>query len=145
MRFGIRKIASKPQFMIDLATLTGAVVVALGVHHAGIMSNNDKLADKLSKAGEATGEKLWRLPLGKEYDKQIDSKIADVQNISNTKGGGTITAAQFLKRFVNDTTWAHLDIAGTAWTHKAKDIAPEGATGFGVRLLDRLVADNYED
>ncbi len=135
-----------PKFMIDLATLTGAVVVALGQHKAGLMSNDDKLADQLYKAGEEVGENLWRLPLGEEYDKQIDSKIADVQNISNMKGGGTITAGQFLKRFVNDKKWAHLDIAGTAWATKDKPLVPINvATGFGVQLLDRLVSNHYED
>lgn len=135
----------KPKFMIDLATLTGAVVVALGSHKAGLMANNDDLADKIYKTGEEVGERFWRLPLGKEYDKQIDSKIADMQNISNTKGGGTVTAGQFLQRFVNDTTWAHLDIAGMAWADKAKPLTPVGAVGFGVQALDRLVANYYED
>lgn len=134
----------KPSFMVNLATLTGAIVVALGLHRAGLFSNNDELADRLFKAGESTGEKLWRFPLGKEYDKQIDSKIADVQNISNGKGAGSITAAQFLQRFINYTPWAHLDIAGMAWAEKSADLTPEGASGFGVRLLDRMVADHYE-
>ncbi len=135
-----------PKFMIDLATLTGAVVIALGQHKAGLMSNDDQLADQLYNAGEQVGEHLWRLPLGEEYDRQIDSKIADVQNISNMKGAGTITAAQFLKRFVNDKKWAHLDIAGMAWATKDKPLVPTNvATGFGVQLLDRLVANHYED
>jgi leucyl aminopeptidase len=134
----------KPKFMIDLATLTGACVIALGKHRAGLMSNNDDLADKIFKAGEKTEEKVWRLPMGDEYDRQIDSKIADVQNISNMKGGGTITAAHFLERFVNKTPWAHLDIAGVAWCDKAKNVTPEGAAGFGVRLLDKLVEENFE-
>jgi leucyl aminopeptidase len=133
-----------PKFMIDLATLTGAVTIALGQHKAGLMSNDDELAEQLYKTGEATGEHLWRLPLGDDYDRQIDSKIADMQNISNTKGGGTITAAQFLQRFVNDKKWAHLDIAGMAWTKKDKGLTPEGATGFGVRLLNKLVENYYE-
>ncbi len=135
----------KPKFIVDLATLTGAIVMALGSHRAGLFSNNDELSERLLKAGDETGEKLWRLPLGDEYDKQIDSKVADVQNISNAKGAGSITAAQFLKRFVNDVPWAHLDIAGTAWTKKGLDLVPEGATGYGVRLLDRFVSDNYEN
>ncbi len=137
----------KPRFMVDLATLTGACVVALGVHRAGLLSNDDTLAERIFQAGERTGEEVWRLPLGKAYDKQIDSKIADVQNIGNGKGkgAGTITAAQFLQRFVNETPWAHLDIAGVAWADRAKGITPEGASGFGVRLLNALVAEHYED
>jgi len=134
-----------PKFMVDLATLTGACVVALGVHRAGLMSNDDTLAKQLFEAGEEVGERVWRLPLGDEYNKQIDSKIADVQNISNMKGGGTITAAHFLQRFVNDKKWAHLDIAGTAWASPAKALCQEGATGFGVQLLERLVTKHYED
>lgn len=134
----------KPRFMIDLATLTGAIVVALSNQYAGLFSNNDELSARLSKAGEATAEKVWRFPMGKEYDKMIDSKTADMQNISNFKGGGSITAAHFLQRHVNKTPWAHLDIAGMAWTKKPFDVVPEGATGFGVRLLDKLVEDNYE-
>ncbi len=135
----------KPKFMIDLATLTGAVVIALGTHKAGLMSNNDDLAKEIYNTGEEIGENFWRLPLGKEYDKQIDSKIADMQNISNAKGGGTVTAGQFLQRFVNGTKWAHLDIAGTAWAPKANGVTPEGAVGFGVQALDRLVQKHYED
>lgn len=134
----------KPKFMVNLATLTGAIVVALGSQYAGLFSNNDELSERLFEAGEQVGEKLWRFPLGKEYDKQIDSKIADMQNIGNDKGAGSITAAQFLQRFVNDTPWAHLDIAGVAWTKKDLAVTPEGATGFGVRLLDRLVFNYYE-
>lgn len=133
-----------PKIIIDLATLTGACVVALGQHKAGLLSNDDKLAEQIYNAGEEVGERVWRLPLGDEYDKQMDSKIADMQNISNMKGGGTITAGQFLQRFVNDKTWAHLDIAGVAWAEKAKPMTPQGATGFGVQLLDRLVAKYYE-
>ena len=135
----------KPKFMIDLATLTGACVIALGTHKAGLMSNDDKLANQIFDAGEEVGENVWRLPLGKEYDKQMDSKIADMQNISNTKGGGTITAGQFLQRFVNEKTWAHIDIAGVAWASKSSSTVPQGAVGYGVQLLDRLVENNYED
>ncbi len=134
----------KPQLMVNLATLTGAIVVALGSEYAGLFSNNDELSERLIKAGEAVDERLWRFPLGKEYDKQIDSEVADMQNISNGKGAGSITAAQFLQRFVNDVPWAHLDIAGTAWVKKDKDVTPKGASGFGVRLLDRFIAENYE-
>ncbi|MDX1949109.1 MAG: leucyl aminopeptidase [Rickettsiales bacterium] len=135
-----------PKFMIDLATLTGACVIALGQHKAGLLSNDDTLAKQIFEAGEEVSENVWRLPMGDEYDRQIDSKIADVQNISNMKGGGTITAAQFLQRFVNGKKWAHLDIAGVAWATKEKSLVPVNvATGFGVQLLDRLVAKFYEN
>ena len=134
----------KPQFMVNLATLTGAIIVSLGAHHAGLFSNNDELAKRLTDAGLAVGEKLWRLPLDDAYDKMIDSKAADVQNISSGGGAGSITAAQFLQRFVNKVPWAHLDIAGVSWSNKGSATVPIGGTGFGVRLLDRLVADYYE-
>ncbi|NDF12294.1 MAG: leucyl aminopeptidase [Proteobacteria bacterium] len=137
----------KPQFMVNLATLTGAITVALGSLYAGLFSNNDELSKRLTEAGEKTGEKLWRFPIspiGEGYDKQINSKTADMQNIGNAKGAGSITAAQFLQRFVNGVPWAHLDIAGVAWATKDLDVVPEGATAFGVRLLERLVADYYE-
>jgi len=134
----------KPQFMVNLATLTGAIVISLGSQYAGLFSNNDALAKKLTAAGEKSGEKLWRFPMGDAYDKQINSEIADMQNIGNEKGAGSITAAQFLKRFVNDVPWAHLDIAGMAWTKKDLDLTPKGATGFGIRLLNQLVEDYYE-
>ncbi|MDH3240149.1 MAG: leucyl aminopeptidase [Alphaproteobacteria bacterium] len=134
----------KPKFMVNLATLTGAIIVCLGPYHAGLFSNNDELAERLTGAGEAVGEKLWRMPLGTEYDKMIDSKAADVQNISSGGGAGSITAAQFLQRFVNEVPWAHLDIAGVTWSTKGSATAEPGGTGFGVRLLDRFVADHYE-
>ncbi len=134
----------KPQFMVDLATLTGAIIISLGREYAGLFSNDDKLAERLAAAGTAEGELVWRLPMSDSYDKLMDSQIADIQNISNDRGAGSITAAQFLKRFVNDCPWAHLDIAGTAWSKKDKATVPKGATGFGVRLLNRLVADYYE-
>lgn len=134
----------KPSAVIDLATLTGAIVVALGGVHGGMYANDDALANDLQAAGEATGETLWRMPLGDDYDKQIASNIADMKNVGGREGG-SITAAQFLKRFVMDKTpWAHLDIAGVAWTTKAKPTVPKGGVGFGVRLLDRLVADRFE-
>ncbi|HWW49723.1 MAG TPA: leucyl aminopeptidase [Xanthobacteraceae bacterium] len=133
----------KPKFMIDLATLTGAILVALGTEYAGLFSNNDELAERLSAAGQETGERVWRLPLGPEYDKMIDSKFADVKN-AGARYGGSITAAQFLQRFVDGTPWAHLDIAGTAMGAPANDINQSWGSGFGVRLLDRLVADHYE-
>jgi leucyl aminopeptidase len=133
----------KPKFIVDLATLTGAIVVSLGNEHAGLFSNNDELADRLVKAGLETGEKVWRMPLGPEYDKLIDSQFADMKNTGG-RYGGSITAAQFLQRFVDDTPWAHLDIAGTAMGSKKTEINQSWGSGFGVRLLDRLVANHYE-
>jgi leucyl aminopeptidase len=133
----------KPKFMIDLATLTGAIMVALGQEYAGLFSNDDKLVDRLTKAGEATGERLWRMPLGPEYDKMIDSKFADMKNTGG-RFGGSITAAQFIQRFVDKTPWAHLDIAGTALSSPQTDINKSWSSGWGVRLLDRLVEDYYE-
>ena len=132
-----------PKFMVDLATLTGAIIVALGHEHAGMFSNDDDLAGKLLAAGLATGEKLWRMPMGREYDKQLKSDIADMKNITG-RPGSSITAAQFIARFVNDRKWAHLDIAGTAWGTKDTPTSPKGATAFGVRLLDTLVAEHFE-
>ena len=133
----------KPKFMVDLATLTGAIMVALGTDHAGLFSNNDELADRLTKVGLETGEKVWRMPLGPEYDKQIDSQFADVKNTGG-RNGGSITAAQFLQRFVDNTPWAHLDIAGTAMGAPKTEINQSWGSGFGVRLLERLVAEYYE-
>ena len=134
----------EPRAMIDLATLTGAVIVALGHHRAGMYANEDALAEALLKAGEATGEKVWRLPLGPEYDKLIDSKNADMKN-SGGRTAGSVTAAQFLQRFVRKgQVWAHLDIAGTAFGSPSSDTNAGWASGFGVRLLDRLVRDGYE-
>jgi leucyl aminopeptidase len=133
----------KPAAMIDLATLTGAIMVALGQERAGLFSNNDQLAERLTAAGKATGEKVWRLPLDPAYDKLIDSKIADVKNAAG-RNGGSITAAQFLQRFVNEAPWAHLDIAGTAMSSPPSEINRSWGSGWGVRLLDRFVADNYE-
>jgi len=135
----------KPELIVDLATLTGAIVVSLGNEYAGLFSNNDKLSEKLIKAGEIENEKLWRFPLHKNYDKLMDSKIADIQNINYSGGAGSITAAQFLQRFLkNKTPWAHLDIAGMAWTKKDLDVIPTGATGFGVKLLNKFVEKFYE-
>ena len=133
----------KPQIMINLATLTGAVMVALGQHHAGLFSNDDKLSEALSRAGNATQERVWRLPLDPAYDKMIDSKFADMKNTGG-RYAGSITAAQFLKRFVGETPWAHLDIAGTAMGSPSTEINQSWASGFGVRLLDELVRANYE-
>ena len=107
-------------------------------------SNNDALANQLSEAGKITGEKVWRMPLGKAYDKDIDSEVADVKNIGSGRGAGSITAAQFLHRFVNDVPWAHLDIAGTAWDKKGKPLSAKGATAFGVRLLNHWIQSTYE-
>jgi leucyl aminopeptidase len=134
----------KPKFMVDLATLTGAMIIALGNDFAGCFSNNDELANNLLAASQAEGEPLWRMPLPDAYNKQIDSMIADVKNTGG-RPAGSITAALFLKRFVNDTPWAHLDIAPTAWKKPSSvPTIPEGATGYGVRLLNRMVRDNYE-
>jgi leucyl aminopeptidase len=134
----------KPRLMVDLATLTGAVVVALGHDHAGLFSNNDELAERLLSAGNAVGERLWRLPLADSYDRAIDSDAADVKNIAGDRAAGSIIGAQFLQRFVNNVPWAHLDIAGVAWSKKDAPTVPKGATAFGVRLLDRFIADHYE-
>ncbi len=133
----------KPRLMIDLATLTGAILIALGDQHAGLFSNSDEVADNLLAAGLSTDEKVWRMPLSKKYDKMIDTKNADMKNIGG-RNAGSITAAQFLQRFVGDTPWAHLDIAGTALASPKTEINQGWASGFGVRLLDRFVADSYE-
>jgi leucyl aminopeptidase len=135
----------KPKFIVDLATLTGAIIVALGQEYAGMFANDDALAERLSKAGEETGEKVWRMPLAPEYDKMIDSKFADMKNTGGSRWGGAITAAQFVKRFVDDKTpWAHLDIAGTGFDSRQTDVNRSWGSGWGVRLLDRLVAEYYE-
>ena len=133
----------KPKFMVDLATLTGAILVALGTEHAGLFSNNDELSERLYAVGQMTGEKVWRLPMGPEYDKMMDSQFADMKN-AGARNGGSITAAQFLQRFVGDTPWAHLDIAGTAMGAPKTEINQSWGSGYGVRLLDRLVSDYYE-
>ncbi len=133
----------KPQFMIDLATLTGAILVALAQEYAGLFSNNNELSDRLTASGVATGERVWRLPLDPAYDKMIDSKFADMKNTGG-RYGGSITAAQFLQRFVNGTPWAHLDIAGTGMGSLQNDINKSWGSGWGVRLLDRLVSEYYE-
>ena len=133
----------KPKFMVDLATLTGAILVALGNEYAGLFSNNDELSERLAAAGRATGEKVWRMPMGPVYDKMVESKFADMKNVGG-RHAGSITAAQILQKFVNDTPWAHLDIAGTGMSSPASDINTSWGSGWGVRLLDRLVADHYE-
>ena len=129
----------KPRYMIDLATLTGAIIVALGDRYAGLFSNNDKLANDLLDASKKTGELIWRLPMDKKFDQLLNCPIADMKNITGTRGAGSITAAQFLKRFVGDVPWAHLDIAGVTWSKKGTDLSRPGGTGFGVRLLENLV------
>ena len=135
----------KPKFMVDLATLTGAIIVSLGSEYAGLFSNNDKLSKQLLDAGEKVEEKLWRMPLHKNYDKLINSKNADMQNINYVGGAGSTTAAQFLQRFIlNKTPWAHLDIAGMAFSKYGGALNSGGATGYGVRLLNKLIEDNYE-
>ena len=135
----------RPKFIIDLATLTGAIIVSLGSEYGGLFSNNDKLSNELIDAGEKTDEKLWRMPLHKNFDKLMDSKNADMQNINYVGGAGSTTAAQFLQRFIlNKTPWAHLDIAGMAFSKYGGALNSSGATGYGVRLLNKLVEDNYE-
>ncbi|TCZ66048.1 leucyl aminopeptidase [Roseicella aquatilis] len=137
----------EPRFMIDLATLTGAIIISLGNEHAGLFSNDDALAQQIAAAGKVVGEQVWRMPLAEAYDKQLKSDIADMKNVGG-RPGGSITAAHFIQRFVSTKAgpmpWAHLDIAGVAWSTKDLPTVPKGATAFGVRLLDRLVADHYE-
>ena len=135
----------KPKFMIDLATLTGAMIVALGLDYAGVFSNSDDVADPILAAAKKVGENFWRMPIPAIYEQHIDSKIADVKNTGNGRAGGSITAALFLQRFTNGVPWAHLDIAPTAWANKSPNpTVPEGGVGFAVRTLDRMVADTYE-
>ena len=135
----------KPKFMIDLATLTGAMIVALGLDYAGVFSNSDAVADPILAASKKVGENFWRMPIPDIYEQHIDSKIADVKNTGNGRAGGSITAALFLQRFTNGVPWAHLDIAPTAWANKSPSpTVPEGGVGFAVRTLDRMVADSYE-
>ena len=135
----------KPKFMVDLATLTGAMIVALGLEYSGVFSNSDEVAGNVVAAGEKVGENFWRMPIPSAYERHIDSPIADVKNTGNGRAGGSITAALFLQRFTNGVPWAHLDIAPTAWASKwNKPTIPDGGVGFGVRTLDRMVADNYE-
>ncbi|HYD05389.1 MAG TPA: leucyl aminopeptidase [Reyranella sp.] len=135
----------KPQAMVELSTLTGAIIVSLGHERAGLFSNNTQLSNRLRAAGSEIGEKLWRMPLGAKYDKMIDSEIADMKNVSSGRDGSSITAAQFLQRFVQEgVAWAHLDIAGMAWSSKGNETTPKGATAYGLRLLDKWIADTYE-
>jgi leucyl aminopeptidase len=135
----------KPTIVIDLATLTGAIIISLGSETAGLFSNDDELAEQLTAAGKAVGEPVWRLPMGEAYDKQLDCDAADMKNIGGGREAGSIVAAQFLQRFIKkDVNWAHLDIAGVTWSKKDKPVTPKGATAFGVRLLDSFVANHYE-
>jgi len=133
----------KPRAIVDLATLTGAIIAALSEFYAGLFSNDDDLANKLTAAGTAVGERLWRFPMGDDYDRDLKSLIADMKNIGGPRAG-SITAAQFLKRFIKDTPWAHLDIAGVVWSEKGTALAAPGSTSYGVRLLNRFIADNFE-
>ena len=133
----------KPRLMVDLATLTGAIIVSLGNYQAGVFSNDETLSRRLVGAGKAVAEPLWPMPMDEAYDKLIKSPIADMKNIGG-RGGGSVTAAKFLERFVNKVPWAHLDIAGVTWTKEDSDLVPQGGSGFGVRLLDRLIAEHYE-
>jgi leucyl aminopeptidase len=135
----------KPRAMIDLATLTGAIIISLGSEHAGLFSNDDELSERLIAAGKAVGEPLWRMPLAEAYDRLINSDIADMRNVGTGREAGSITAAQYLQRFVQKgVPWAHLDIAGVTWSKKDSPTVPKGGTAFGVRLLDRLVREHYE-
>ena len=134
----------KPRLTVDLATLTGAIIVSLGHERAGLFSNDENLTKELVAAGDWVDEKVWPMPMDDEYDKDMDSDIADVQNIGSGRGAGSVTAAKFIERFVDATPWAHLDIAGVTWSKKSKKLVPRGGTGFGVRLLNRLVAKHYE-
>lgn len=134
----------KPAALIDLATLTGAILVALGEEYAGLFTSDDTLAEQLAAASKASGEKIWRMPLDDAYNKELDSDIADMKNIGNGRNAGSALGAHFIQRFIRKTPWAHLDIAGMAWAGKAKDVTPKGATAWGVRLLDRLSHDYFE-
>jgi leucyl aminopeptidase len=134
----------KPQCMLDLATLTGAIIVSLGSWRAGLFSNNDKMAEQIAASAKRVGEPVWRMPLGDEYDKMINCDIADMQNVGEGREAGSTTAAHFLQRFVNDVPWVHLDIAGVAWQNKVRfPVAPKGAVGWGVRLLNDWIETNY--
>ena len=136
----------KPKFMLDLATLTGAMIIALGLEYAGVFSNSDELADNFLAAAPKVGENAWRMPIPAFYERHIDTPIADVKNTGNGRAGGSITAALFLQRFTNGTPWAHIDIAPVAWVKDSRNpTIPDGAVGWGVRTLDRMVADSYED
>ena len=130
--------------MIDLATLTGAVIVSLGPQRAGLFSNNDELANNIFNSGEKTGEKVWRLPVGEEYDVDIKSDIADMHNVGSGRGAGATSGAKFIEQFVQNIPWAHLDIAGVTWAKSNSELHPAGGTAFGVRLLNTYVKDYFE-
>jgi leucyl aminopeptidase len=134
----------KPRCIVDLATLTGAIIVALGHELAGLFASDDRLAEQLTDAGKAVGERLWRMPLGEDYNRHIDSDIADMKNVGRNREAGSTAGAVFIQRYTNGVKWAHLDIAGVVWSSKSRPTIPKGATAFGVRLLDRLVRDHYE-
>jgi leucyl aminopeptidase len=134
----------KPDVMIDFATLTGAIMVALGREYAGLYANDDALAEQIVSAGQTVGEKIWRMPLDEAFDKQINTPRADMKNVG-PRWGGSITAAQFLQRFINDVPWAHMDMAGVAWSDKELPLMAKGAAGFAVRAMDQFVRDNYEN
>jgi leucyl aminopeptidase len=136
----------KPRCIIDMATLTGAMLISLGHEYAGLFSNDDTLAEQLTKSGKSVDENVWRFPMGEAYDKLMDSQIADVKNAADTRDAGSISGAQFLLRFIKKgASWAHIDMGGMAWQEKDRPLSPKGAAGYGVRLLDRFVADNFED
>ena len=134
----------KPKLIVDLATLTGAIIVALGDRYAGLFSNDDSLSNQILESSKVSKELVWRLPLDSEFDKLLNCEIADMRNITNSRGAGSITAAQFLKRFIGKTPWAHLDIAGVTWSKKNTALSRTGGTGFGVRLLNEFVKSNHE-
>jgi len=134
----------KPKRLIDLATLTGAVIVSLGPQRAGLFSNNDDLANNIFNSGEKTGEKVWRLPVGEEYDDDIKSDIADMHNVGSGRGAGATSGAKFIEQFTQNIPWAHLDIAGVTWAKSNSELYPAGGTAFGVRLLNTYVKDFFE-
>ncbi len=135
----------KPKNIIDLATLTGAIIVALGMERAGLFCNNDNLAKAIEKSGDLVNEKLWRMPIDDSYDKDIGSDIADMKNVGSGRGAGSTAGAMFVKRFINDIPWAHIDIAGVTWSKKDAAMVPKGGTGYGVRMLNQLVIDYWEN
>ena len=140
--YAIKKF--NPKKIIDLATLTGAVIVSLGNQRAGLFSNDDKLAQNIFDSGEKTGEKVWRLPVGEEYDDDIKSAIADMHNVGSGRGAGSTAGAKFIEQFVQNIPWAHLDIAGVTWSKSNSDLYPKGGTAFGVRLLNSYVKNYIE-
>jgi leucyl aminopeptidase len=140
MAYAVKELA--PTALVDVATLTGAMKVALGQWTGGFFANHEGIAEQILAAGSASGENVWRMPLTRDYEERVTSTIADGDNAAG--GAGAITAALFLQHFAGDVPWAHIDMAGTAWTKEDRPLAPKGATGYGIRLLDRLIADHYE-